>query len=328
MQENNKVSGGVQKRLRAALGILVASVVGYWGYGQWQSLEAEVVQRNLPAALLDIEHSMIVIEGGSFWMGSPPSQENRKDDEREHRVSVNKFKLSVFEVTKSQYGAFVAESGYRTDAERNAGENSGCYVAGENDDRYRAGVNWRNASLYGQRQEEDHPVVCISWNDAMAFIDWLNDKTNGSYRLPTESEWEYAARSGSQASYSFGNEINALCTYANGADETKMPNGYVWNNKANCLDGYAFTSPVGRFRPNAWGLQDMLGNAWEWTCSGYSSSFDGSEQECATVSYLNMSMRGGAWFNVPENLRLANRFGGVTSYRDNGGGFRLAQDIR
>ena len=112
--------------------------------------------------------------------------------------------------------------------------------------------------------EDGQPVTCMSWNDAQAYAGWLSRETGEAYRLPSESEWEYAARSGATTRYHFGNDAARLCEYGNVADRTELPNGGSWNDAAPCDDGAVYPTSVGRYRENDFGLHDMHGNVWEW----------------------------------------------------------------
>ena len=161
----------------------------------------------------------------------------------------------------------------------------------------------------------DLPVEQVSWDDIQEFTKKLNRRTGKRFRLPTESEWEYAARAGTQTAYYWGDEIG--------------------RNNANC-DGCGSrwdgdeTAPVRSFTPNTFGLHDMLGNIWEWTCSRYllpihKKSYDGSEQECSDYA-SKYSLRGGSWYDGPGRVRAAFRNGNYPDSRLNSIGFRLAQD--
>ena len=186
------------------------------------------------------------------------------------------------------------------------------------------GKNWRKP---GFEQGGPHPVTCVSWNDAMAYGQWLSDQTGQRYRLPTEAEWEYAARAGTPTAYYWGNNPSEGCAYANGADQTakqQLPPDWT---VMECRDGYVYTAPVGRFRANAFGLYDMSGNVWEWTCSGYDEGYGGAEQRCVSDAGSGgpRVLRGGSWFTLPRRLRAAARFWFASDNRDTNAGFRLAR---
>jgi formylglycine-generating enzyme required for sulfatase activity len=171
-------------------------------------------------------------------------------------------------------------------------------------------------------------VVCVSWNDAVAYTAWLSRETGQRYWLPTEAEWEYAARAGTTTARYWGDDPDQACAYANVADQTKGPEGNSWTQKHECNDGYWSSAPVGRFRANAWRLNDMLGNVWEWTCSAYDKDYGGAEKECTNKDISTpRSLRGGSWSFRPIGVRSADRTGNTPPYRDGNVGFRLARSL-
>ncbi|CAK0774762.1 hypothetical protein CCP3SC1_770002 [Gammaproteobacteria bacterium] len=226
----------------------------------------------------------------------------------------------LYEVTKGEFAAFVRRVGYTTEAE--AGD--GCYGwIGSSWDK-RKEFNWRNV---GFGQEDNHPVICVSWNDAVAYTEWLSRETGRHYRLPTEVEWEYAARAGTITARYWGEDPSQACNYANVADYSTKER-FSDRTVHNCRDGYVYTAPVGSFKPNDFGLYDMLGNAWEWTCSEYSDPYNGSEQRCSgkNDASARRSLRGGSWFVTPARVRAAYRLWHTPVARTDYLGFRLAQD--
>ncbi len=288
------------------------------------------VKVELERARLAFEPELVSIPGGCFQMGSPGSEEGRDDDERQHRICVEAFKLAKHEVTVGAFARFVAASGYKTDAERNVGGAEGCFTYDQDDAdkawNWRSWASWRRPNKY-QDNRDEHPVACVSWNDAQAYIAWLNRETGRGYRLPSEAEWEYAARAGTQTARFWGEDADKACRYANVADATKLPNNFSWTERHDCADGHAFASPVGRLEPNHWGLYDMLGNVWEWTCSAYDADYGGAEQRCAGKNHAGrVALRGGSWFNNPRWVRSASRSWHSPDIRVVNLGFRLAQD--
>ena len=242
---------------------------------------------------------MMAIPAGSFHMGSLENEMGRSDDEGPvHKVNIKAFAIGKYDVTKGQFRDFVAATGYKTEAEQGAG----CYSLKGSTWERSIEFNWHNL---GFNQPDDHPVVCVLWNDAMAYIKWLSAQTGKHYRLPTEAEWEYAERAGTNTSRYWGDDPNEACRYANVADKTAKHYLPAWTNIHKCSDGYETTSPVGHFLPNAFGLYDMLGNVWQWTCSEYSASYNGNEQQCQPKKAANHVERGGSWFAVPEGLRFS-----------------------
>ncbi len=193
-------------------------------------------------------------------------------DRPPHRVRLSRpFLVGAREVTVGQFRSFVEATGYRTVAERD-GKGASVFdpKAKTQVGRFtpQPDANWRHP---GFEQDDRHPVVCVSERDADAFCQWLGAKEGETYRLPTEAEWEYACRAGTQTLYCSGDDPDTLDQHGNVADaslETRFP-GEVLRQRADHLgdhdgDGHVFTAPAGNFRPNAWGLYDLHGNVWEW----------------------------------------------------------------
>lgn len=159
----------------------------------------------------------------------------------------------------------------------------------------------------------DRPVVNVSWHDASEYAQWLSDKTGLPYRLPTEIEWEYAARAGTTTKIWWGDDMG--------------------NNRANC-DGCGSqwddvsTAPVGSFKPNPWGLYDTAGNVSEWTCSQWSNPFDGSESRCQSFGLASRVNRGGSWYHKPQYLKSSRRGASIPDLSNDTLGFRLALSIK
>ncbi len=172
----------------------------------------------------------------------------------------------------------------------------------------------------------------MNWNDAKAYVAWLAKKTSKNYRLLSEAEWEYAARAGTTTRYFFGDEEKEFCRYGNGFDHTAKSKvtGLEYQSSVPCSDGYPYTSPVGNFLPNGFGLYDMLGNATQWVEDCFPSSYreaplDGSAWK--TGQCIRREQRGGSWANEPRVLRAAARFGGRPEDRDFYTGFRVARTL-
>ena len=253
---------------------------------------------------------MVPIIGGTFRMGDL-SGDGARNQRPVHSVTVPSFKLGKYEVTVGQFRRFVQATGYRTDAERRAGGNEGCRTYTGDGWDWTPGRSWKNP---GYAIEDNQPVVCVSWNDALAFTEWLSAQTGATFRLPSEAEWEYAARAGSTAKYSWGNSI-----------------GY---NEANC-DGCGSRwdndrpAPVGSFSANAWGLHDIHGNVSEWVQDCWNKNYKGAPSDGSAWGSGDCNLRvhrGGSWFNTPVRLRSASRNGFTQSRRAYYRGFRLAQD--
>ena len=258
---------------------------------------------------LAVEPKMIGIKGGSFMMGSPEDEEGRGQDERQHSVTVGDFLIGQYEVTNGQYVAFLNEVGLSPDRDNEPWVD---LKSEDGDSR----ILWEDETFKVEWGFMNHPVVQVSWYGAMAYAQWLRQKSGKNYRLPTEAEWEYAARAGTITPYFFGSDAAELCQHG--------------NTLAACNDGYDRTSQVGQFKANPWGLYDMYGNVWEWTCSKYVREYDGSEKICmdkSDVSSYNRVIRGGSWASKPDFARSAMRFSRHAGDRNHFmGGFRLAQD--
>jgi len=172
-------------------------------------------------------------------------------------------------------------------------------------------------------------VIDVSWEDATAYAEWLSQQTGEQYRLPTEAQWEYAARAGTSTARYWGNNADEACRYANVHDKTsKKENSWASWTHHNCSDGYANTAPVGSFEANPFGLYDMLGNIWEWTCSQYEDKYRGKEQHCLSKKYSKnnrLSVRGGGWDGGTAVVRSAYRNGRTSAGRKGEVGFRLAR---
>jgi formylglycine-generating enzyme required for sulfatase activity len=263
---------------------------------------------------------MVVVPAGSFTMGSPASEAGRQVfEEPQHTVTISKpFAVGKFHVTVDQFAAFLAET-----PSHDAG--SDCWASGEG----RKGNSWRKP---GFAQTGSHPAVCLNWNDAKAYVDWLSKKTGKDYRLLTEAEWEYAARAGTTTRYSFGNEEKDLCRYGNGADQTakgKIAGAENWT-VAPCTDGYAYTSPVGSFLPNAFGLYDMHGNAWQWLKDCWHDRYTGAPSDGSawlSGDCARRFIRGGSWRNEPRFLRAATRSAQTLNHRTSTLGLRLGRTL-
>jgi formylglycine-generating enzyme required for sulfatase activity len=272
---------------------------------------------------------MVLIESGRLSMGSPEGEKGRSGDEGpQHPVAVVKpFALARCETRVGEFRRFVEETGYLTDAERGGG----CYTlkADGSGGEQRADASWRTP---GFPQDDIHPVVCVSFNDARAYARWLSLRTGAAYRLPTEAEWEYVARAGSTTSRFWGDDPDAACIYANGADKVAKARFPDWM-VADCDDGALFTAPAGSYRHNPYGLSDMLGNVWEWVEDCWHDSYQGAPSDGAAWletdggDCARRVLRGGGWNFIPWYLRSANRFRFTADDADDFVGLRLARTL-
>lgn len=293
----------------------------------------------------DVCSEMVVLPAGEYMMGATEEEfagideSTYRDETPRHSVSVNdlykydwdeiprhpvsvkSFAIAKFDVTRQQFAVFAKETGFKS---------KGCHIYNGFTWLLSAKASWQNP---GFEQTGQDPVVCVSWNDAQAFIAWLNLKQpNGvtlHYRLPTEEEWEYAARAGTVTANYWGDDPAGQCKYANARDISARdldPQAlYV-----NCRDGYAETSPVGSFLPNAWGLYDMLGDAEQWVsdCSHATYLKLPPAVETYLAQHCNVkTVRGSGWPFIPIGVRLAFRSSGKPDSRSSDNGFRLVVDL-
>lgn len=286
--------------LALALGITLAALAGSVA-AQDKSSAPGTVFRDCPTC-----PEMVVIPAGSFTMGSSLEESGHMDEKPQHTVKfAQPFALSKFEVTFDQWDACVADGK--------------CEAASDD------GVGRKGIAAFN-----------VNHADAQAFAAWLSAKTGKKYRLPSESEWEYAARAGTTTPWFWGPAEDSAgstkaCDYANTHDETGKDAHllYVWSNH-KCNDGVAEVGPVGKYKPNPFGLHDILGNVREWVqdChrSGYKDApSDGSalnDPECT-----KRIVRGGAWMDGASTSRAAYRHPEDPKYRNYLAGFRLARDL-
>jgi sulfatase modifying factor 1 len=268
---------------------------------------------------------LVLVPPGKFMMGSPESEKDRsKDEGPQHEVTLSKpFYMGVYEVTKGQFAQFVSDSGHKTDAEK------GGKAWGWDGTNFAeiAGYSWRKT---GFEQTEDHPVVNVSWDDAVEFCKWLSKKTGKTVSLPTEARWEYACRAGTTTAYPWGDDPDDGKGWCNAADQTaKKTFGASWTY-FSWDDGYAFTSPAGKFKANAFGLYDMIGNAWEWCADWYADSYADANKTDPTgaPSGAYRVLRGGSWGYDPRGCRSAYRDGFDPVLRGIRLGFRVVVDLK
>jgi formylglycine-generating enzyme required for sulfatase activity/WD40 repeat protein len=283
-----------------------------------KALKAESVFTN------SIGMKLALIPAGTFWMGSPSWGADW--EKPEHEVVITKpFYLGIYPVTVGEFRKFVEETGYKTEAEADGkGANSFPVVGGTTLLQGPESI-WRNS---GWVQTDRHPVVDVSWNDAMRFCAWLSKKEGREYRLPTEAQWEYACRAGTRTRNSTGDDPESLEGYANVADASAKQK--FGGETGRFEDGFAFTSPVGTFKPNPWGLYDMHGNVLQWCRDWYDQTYyahspredpeDNNDQLPARSGIL----RGGAWNLHPQYCRSAYRHAYARSSRFPNAGFRVS----
>lgn len=266
---------------------------------------------------------MVELPPGSFTMGSPENEAGRYPAEGPaHRVTIAyAFAVGRYPVTRGEYAQFAAETRLADPASCETLDTSGRWVQ-------TSGAGWRNP---GFSQSDRDPVVCASWNDAQAYVAWLSQKTGHRYRLLSEAEYEYAARAGTQTSRYVGTSDAELCKYYNLADLDYIA-AHPGDSEVDheCHDGFAYTSPVGHFAPNPFGLYDMLGNALEWTADCWNRSYDGAPVDGSAWLAGDCServWRGGCWLDDGKYLRAAYRNGEPVDDRYTHSGFRVARDL-
>jgi formylglycine-generating enzyme required for sulfatase activity len=268
------------------------------------------VARPVERVVNSVGMTLVLVPAGAFQMGSPETDPEARPNERprHHVVLSRPFALGAHEVTVRQFREFVEKTGYRTDAETDG-------AGGLVHDSQRGKVvsdttlNWRQPG-YSRTQDDDEPVVQVSWNDAMAFCRWLSDREQRPYRLPTEAEWEYACRAGSTTRWCSGDSPEGLERYA-------------WTPNS----GSPTTHRVGTKQPNAFGLYDMHGNVWEW-CLDYYGLY-GSDPETNPTGPLSGKtrvLRGGGWDRKKiRRTTSAYRHDAEPTSRSDTYGFRVCQ---
>jgi len=259
----------------------------------------------------------IPVKGGCFQMGDTFGV-GGANEKPVHEVCVDDFSMGKYDVTMGDFKKFVYDTGYRTEAERGGG----CY---DWTGKKNGSFDWRNV---GFTQDDRYPVVCVSWNDSLAFAEWLSGKTGRKYRLPSEAEWEYAARSGGKdEKYAGFSDESQFYLYANFCDKN-----CVFDHKtASQDDGYKFSAPVGSYRPNGLGLHDMTGNVLQWINDWYGKMYYGEspkDNPRGPDSGQHRVLRGGSWFIAPVYVRAAYRLWGTPDVRFYDIGFRLVSSAR
>ncbi len=287
--------------------------------GDLQRRESAVRSPVPPPIQPKVFSDFVLIRGGIFPMGSTTGEVDRFDDETQHQVKVSDFYLCRYTVTVAEFREFIEASRYRTDAEKG----DGSYVWNGNEWNKRAGINWRYGISGSERNdaEENHPVLHVSWNDAVAYCKWLSATTGEAFRLPTEAEWEYACRAGTTTPFNTGE--NLLTGQAN--YDGNYP--YKSNQKGVYREN---TVSVDSFTPNPWGLFNMHGNIWEWCGDWYAEKY---YEECKTkgtvenpsgpVTGSNRVLRGGYWGSYARDCRSAYRNYFTPGHRSTYVGFRL-----
>lgn len=278
---------------------------------------------------------MVVVPTGTAILGAGHTDPFRRPDEVPERTFTisEPFAVSRHEITRDEYEAFVRDT--------QRGVFGDCLT-----DRRRRGEWVVDAETTfrdpGFAQTGAHPVACVSWIEAQAYIAWLNMRTDGGYRLLTEVEWEYVARGGATENliYPWGDKEVGGCPFANGFDQTTMEtysgmdtSGYDTFDPMTCRDGWLNTAPVGSLEPNRFGVYDMIGNIAEWVEDCYSPSRDALSETGAAPSMVanecsRRIVKGGSWGTLAHNLRTAERVPYAATHRDDSIGIRVAKTLR
>jgi formylglycine-generating enzyme required for sulfatase activity len=276
---------------------------------------------------------MVVIPGGSFVIGSPKTESGRhQEEEPQRKVTVRQFAAGKFDVTREQWNTFASVTGRKASL--------GCAWTARSKEKPDPKGSWIDL---GFPQDDSHPVVCVSWNDAQDYVRWLSLRTHHQYRLLTEAEWEFASRAGTTTAYPWG---------SNGSHENANYGAENWGGLAAGRDRWFYTSPVGSFPPNGFGLYDMHGNVLQWVEDCFAIDYsnlpsDGSAyvavvqlETAGDFAYMNATsscsyrrLRGGDWGDPASMIRSASRNWApppnwtLNDYRSAGVGFRVAMGL-
>ena len=277
------------------------------------------------------------ISACEFLMGAPDADLDAEDHEKpQHKVRLTKpYYLGVHEVTVGQFRKFVEETGYRTGAETDGKGSSGYNAELRGFEYAKPGYTWKNV---GWNQDDDHPVLNLTSDDAMAFCRWLSKKESKTYRLPAEAEWEYACRGRTTTRFFSGDALEDTEKIANVMDQSLIEKWEaaardLWLNKPHKYnipmkwnDGYPFTAPVGRFKPNAFGLYDMHGNAAEWCSDWYDKDYyrdSPATDPTGPAMSKTRVVRGGTFLSSPKVSRASARVASFPDYHNYVIGFRV-----
>lgn len=284
--------------------VLTAACAGIAGLGLavgaspflWMLLQGNKGSEPLPTITNSLGMQLVLIPPGEFLKGATPDDLDADDSERPQRLVqiANSYYLGAHEVTVGQFQAFVQATGYQTEAEKEGG---GYWDDVSRSIRFDPEVHWRLPN-WGRPAELDHPVTQVRWNDAVAFCEWLSALEGVLYRLPTETEWEYACRAGRTTRWCCGEDLGSLVDVA-------------WYD----ANSHSQVQPVGRKKPNRWGLYDMHGNVCEW-CQG---------SPPAQVGQAKKPCCGGSFENGPMECRASYRDCMPPSYRYFTIGFRVCR---
>jgi formylglycine-generating enzyme required for sulfatase activity len=293
------------------------------------TLDAGAIFRDCPQC-----PELVVVAPGEFVMGSTPEQ-SRAAQVREDTaarewparpVSIGKpFAIGRYEVTRGEYAAFVEATG-REDGDA-------CITWDQKNGKWQTvdGASWRRP---GFPLDDQHPVGCLDLADSMAYVAWLSTVSGQRYRVPTEAEWEYVARAGATTMQTWGDGYDDVCRHANASELTRAEaHGGLKDEPTrffNCHDGFVYSSPVGSFPPNPFGLYDVIGNVWEWVTDCYFETYKGAPSDGTAWIIEGCErrvVRGGAWYSRIWFLRPAARSREPPSFRSSTLGLRVLREL-
>jgi parallel beta-helix repeat protein len=287
----------------------IESALSYLPHKRLHRRGRPVFQGNPREVTNTVGMKLIRLPAGQFMMGSPKNEEKRSQDEAKRRTTIPKtFYMGVEEITRGQFEAFLRDTEYRTEAEREGF----AHKYGKNEWEKEAGATWKTPGIM---QTDEHPVTCVSWNDAVKFCEWLSRREGLTYRLPTSAEWEYACRAGRASPFHSGGTISS--------DDANYVGTEVYGKgKKGVFLGK--TTPVASYKPNRWGFFDMHGNVWEWCAD---EQEEGARLKGVPEDIPLRVMRGGCYWNAPNVLRSACWSYAPQSIRRTGYGFRIVLEI-
>jgi formylglycine-generating enzyme required for sulfatase activity len=270
---------------------------------------------------LDIGPEMVVIPAGRFLMGSPETEPERESWQKgtespQHEVIIPAaLAVCKYAIMRGEFAAFVSATGHRTDG--------GAYVWTGSEWKLDPGKSWRDP---GFEQTDNHPVVCLNWDDAQAYVTWLSEKTGKAYRLLSEAEWEYACRAGPDTPFWWGSSISP--------SQANYDGNFTYAGGGSKGEYRGKTVPVDQFQPNPWGLYQMHGNVWEWCADCWNDSYKDKPASLkatggpwTTGGCDRRVLRGGSWSNLPQYRRSALRNWLNSSIRILDIGFRVARTL-
>ena len=311
----------------AAVGAAVVAVV-FVGWFLTHRASAPAIAPAVSAAVLPKPGTVIrdcptcpgvtVLPEGRFKQGSAGADSGSASFEKPlHWVAIGRpFAMSTSAVTLDEFRAFITATGR---------DMQGCDVY-DGEWKHRPESSWENPGFV---QAGSHPVTCTSWDDAKAYAAWLSAQTGHRYRLPSAAEWEYAARAGSEADQPWGENGAGACASANVADQSAARRYPGWT-VFGCDDGYIYTAPVGSFKASAFGLNDMLGNVFQWTEDCWHEDYKGAPIDGSARTDGDCSeheLRGGSWFSTPAFVRAGYRNHFAANYRTSSVGIRLVREL-